>query len=94
MGTLNYCQSVSVQVQSADVQNVTIKRIIKTNKRYTHLEVKINQQLEKFQVTNRRLAKAFGFKPEEDSQEKLNGKMPLSAKVKVEGNTIKQIEKM
>ncbi|XP_070773631.1 uncharacterized protein [Enoplosus armatus] len=70
--------------------DMKLLRIIKVNKKNTHLEAEFNNQLGTFYVTSRLLAKALGFKLEGD----LLGEMPLSVQVKIQGNKITELQKM
>ncbi|KAK2882298.1 ribonuclease kappa-B isoform X1 [Channa argus] len=86
--------SAGVQSTAVQTERIKITKIIKSNKTYTHLEAEINRRQQKLMVTNRRLAKAFGFTPAEDFKEKLCSQMPLTAEVKMEMERIKSIKKI
>ncbi|XP_030603069.1 uncharacterized protein LOC115792608 [Archocentrus centrarchus] len=82
------------QVQSAAVQNVTIKiiGIIKASRTQTELDAQISgREVQTFVVDSSLLADVVGVRLEGDFEDRLLSKMPFSADVEIEGNKINKM---
>ncbi|XP_037605689.1 titin-like isoform X8 [Sebastes umbrosus] len=86
--------SMETKVQSAAVQTgrITIIRIKRSNKFYTHLVVEFNDRLQTVFVTTRLLANAFGYIANDDFMERFSYEIPLTAEAKIQGNKIIEIK--
>ncbi|XP_044227534.1 uncharacterized protein LOC122996066 isoform X2 [Thunnus albacares] len=86
----------TTKVRSDDVQigRITITGIIKSMKTKFHLEAEFNNKQQTFVVTSRLLAKAFGFKLEDDFKERLLDLMPVSTDAKIQENKITEMKNM
>ncbi|XP_030009147.1 uncharacterized protein LOC115432446 [Sphaeramia orbicularis] len=82
-----------VTVQSAPVQNVSIEivGVIKAGKLKTHLEAELNEEVQTLVVGSKHLAAAFGITLDENFEEKLLERIPLSAKAEIKGSKINAI---
>lgn len=76
-----------LQVQSVGTKNVRIEiiGIIKASQEETYLEAEFNNQPHMFVVDSLLLAKTFNFKLDEDFEESLLDKIPLSADAEIQG---------
>lgn len=88
------CLPVSVQVQAAAVQNVSMQiiGIRKADGLQFKLDVTINDQLNTFIASSRLLAKAFGVKLDGNMEERLLQKIPFSAEAEIKGNQIQDLK--
>ncbi|XP_074466303.1 uncharacterized protein LOC141752341 [Sebastes fasciatus] len=86
--------SMETKVQSAAVQTgrITLIRIKRSNKFYTHLVVEFNDRLQTVFVTTRLLANAFGYIANDDFMERFSYEIPLTAEAKIQGNKIIEIK--
>ena len=76
-----------LQVQSVGTKKARIKiiGIIKASQEETYLEAEFNNQPHMFVVDSPLLAKTFGFELDEDFEESLLDKIPLSADAEIQG---------
>ncbi|XP_035998548.1 uncharacterized protein LOC105920624 [Fundulus heteroclitus] len=83
------------KVQSAAVQNVTVKieGVIKAGGMESELEVEINHQLNTFIMSSRLLADALGIKLQGDFEDKLLEMLPFTGKAEIQGNRILKLQK-
>ncbi|MED6265130.1 hypothetical protein CHARACLAT_022275 [Characodon lateralis] len=88
------CLSVSVQVQSAPVQNVTVEivGIIKSGRMGSELEVLINNQVNTFIVASPLLAAVLGVRLADDLEDRLLEKIPFLVQAEIQGNKITDLK--
>ncbi|TDH05428.1 hypothetical protein EPR50_G00142580 [Perca flavescens] len=87
--------SKTSKAQRAAVQTGRIKimeiKTSKKNKKNKKLVVEFNGQMQKFFVTTRLLANAFGLKVDDDIERRLRSQMPLTAEATLQGKKITDI---
>ncbi|XP_039632755.1 uncharacterized protein LOC120543670 isoform X2 [Perca fluviatilis] len=81
-------QSAAVQTGRIQIMEIKTSKKKKKNKK---LVVEFNGQMQKFFVTTRLLANAFGLKVDDDIERRLRSQMPLTAEATLEGNKITDI---
>lgn len=85
--------SCSLQVYKVGIREkrTEIVGVTKVQKRQTHLEVMVDQNIQTLMVASKHLAEVFGLTPGEHFKTQLVSALPVLAEALIEGNEIKKL---